>query len=104
MGSTLSMFNLDPIAWAVFGASGMLAGLAGLLVAVTSRRGIVRFAPGATGLLALLGVLAWATAQPAWLWQPLLALAGLQGGSLCSACRVGGRASAGRPCIPPPCS
>jgi hypothetical protein len=74
----MSFFSFDPIAWAVFGAGGVLLGGAGLLLArLKGGARLLWLAPAS--VLLLLSVAAVASAQPDWLWQPLLALAAVDG-------------------------
>src|SRR3954453_17794621 len=74
----MAFLSFDPIAWAVFGAGGVLLGGAGLLLA-RLKRGARLFWLAPASLLLLLSLTAVASAQPDWLWQPLLALAAFDG-------------------------
>jgi hypothetical protein len=73
----MALLSFDPLAWAVFGAGGVLLGAVGLLLARLKRSArLLWLAPAV--VLGLLSVAAVASSQPGWLWEPLLALAAVE--------------------------
>jgi hypothetical protein len=74
----MTLFSFDPIAWSVFGTGGVLLGGAGLFLARLKRGARLLWLAPASVLL-LLSLAVAASAQPDWLWQPLLAVAVVEG-------------------------
>ena len=74
----MAFFSFDPLAWAVFGTGGVVLGSMGLLLA-RLKGGARLLWLAAAAVLLLLTVVAVSYAQPGWLWEPLLALAAVEG-------------------------